>query len=122
MQEKFIGLSDQKILFRDKRGSGYSTKSNFTKIGGASNSLEVIILETELWLKASLWAMGMDHKNKNDLIHRIPMKNIKGVELIGKEIKLEFLTENEDPREIRLNLKNREEFIKIPIAQRKLNE
>jgi hypothetical protein len=80
------------ILYRDRKASGFSTKSFITKIGGASNSLDIIVTEDELWTKGNL--LFADFMRKYDLLHRIPLKKITSIETKkGDKIEISFTPE-----------------------------
>jgi len=68
-----------KVIYSEKFASGYSTKSFLTKLGGAQNSLHVIITDQQLILKCNFLLAFV--ANKFDLLHRIPLKNLVGTEL-----------------------------------------
>jgi hypothetical protein len=50
-ESRFPPIDKQRVMFREKWASGRSTASLSTKLGGASRALDVVVTETELWIK-----------------------------------------------------------------------
>ncbi len=113
----FPQLDLDKITFREKNASGYSTKSMITKMGGSNKMLDVIIVEDELWLTTTRLTAGI--ANKYDLLHRIKGNNLGRVQKDGKKVVLRFKNSHQEPSEVILILKNPDTFIKQLKKQKK---
>jgi len=77
----FKDLDLSKVKFREKGASGYSRKSIITEFGGASGLLDVIVTDTELYIKGTYPALT--HIGTfNDLTRRVNLSDIRdGVRL-----------------------------------------
>ena len=105
----FQGVEKNKQIFREKRVSGYSKKSTFTRIGGARNALDVIVTDTELCVKGIFLpfsVIGLFY----DLTLRIKLDEIVEVSSDGKTVEIEF-TNNKGTRGIVLNMNNSDQFV-----------
>ena len=105
----FPKLDLNKVKFRERNASGYSNKNWQSRIGGASNFLDVIIIESELWVKSPVLFAGIIH----DLINRIRINQIQSLEKIGENVRIKFRNEENEMTEIVLTLKNPNKFIQI---------
>lgn len=111
----FPDVSSEKILFKEKRASGFSRKSFITRLGGANRVLEVIITSEELWIRSPLLFAGVgDH---SDLIHNIPLNNILKIERINNKVIISFKTAGNLVATLELNLKKAIEFVEIISAR-----
>ena len=108
--EIFPKLVPENIIFREKNASGYSTKSKITKMGGASKTLDIIIVGDELWLTSLRLLAGVGERY--DLLHRIKKEDIGRVDRDGKKIILKFKNSRQEPSEVVLILKDPETFLK----------
>ena len=75
----FSNLDLNKLVYSEKSASGYSTKSNKTKWGGASKVLHIMISDKELIIKTYLFMAYI--AEKHDMLHRIPLENILSTEI-----------------------------------------
>ena len=105
----FPALKKNKISFREKNASGYSTKSLNTKMGGSNKLLDVIIVGDELWLTTFMLTAGI--AKRYDLLHRIKKENIGRVQKDGKKVILRFKNSRQEPSEVVLLLKKPDVFI-----------
>ncbi len=106
----FPDIDDDDIKFRDKRASGYSTKSFKTKMGGARKVLDIIVTNDELWLKSRLLFAFVS--KKNDLLHRIPFNNIKSIAENGKTIIIDFTSaDTGDNKQVVILTKKHKNFL-----------
>jgi hypothetical protein len=94
----FPDIDQNQLKFRDKRASGYSTKSRKTKLGGARNSLDIVVTNDELWLKSMILFASIS--KENDLLHRIPLNKITSVEENGNNITIDFISPARDNNRI----------------------
>lgn len=80
----FADRDDVEVVFRERRVSGNSGKSTFTKICGARHCLTVTVTATELWVYGpDLFAAILEW---GDLEHRIALGDIVGVEKVKKGV------------------------------------
>jgi hypothetical protein len=91
--KRFHGQSHQRVLFIERGASGRSHKSCMTKLGGARNAMEVVVTESELWIKG-IWPIFSYIGSKFDLTHRIRKSDIKSCEVEGLVVKLWFHNES----------------------------
>jgi len=80
----FPELNSVDILYRDKHASGYSTKSLITKMGGANKVLDLVITNTELWIRSNRLFASISLRY--DLLHKIPFDRIEKAEKMGAKI------------------------------------
>lgn len=97
-----IGLV--KIIFRDRTASGYSSKNWRTKIGGASNTLDVVVTDNELWTRSMILFAGIGQRY--DLVHRIPLKKLVNVGDEGRQVRIEFSTDDGELKQIFVSTKD----------------
>lgn len=107
----FPSLDESKFPFVDKRASGYSNKSFKTKVGGAQNSLHVIVTDSELWLKSTLLLASFS--KYSDLLHRIPLSKI--IDLAEKKnfLDIEFINEKDERKLVSLKTKNNKQLARL---------
>lgn len=105
----FQGMETSKEVFREKRVSGFSTKSFITRIGGARNSLDVIVTDTDLCVKGTFLpfsVIGLFY----DLTLRIKLSDI--IEITPKSNKVELAFCNDKgARSIVLRMNNIDQFV-----------
>src|SRR5688572_15243352 len=94
----FPDISTVKVHYRDKKASGHSTKNWKTKVGGARNSMDIVVTDKELWIKSMLLFAGI--LQQHDLLHRVPLDRITGTQENGKEIVLDFVNEKGEAKQI----------------------
>ena len=75
----FSDLDYSKVIYTKRMVSGYSTKSIWTKLGGARNVLEVLVTDTELIIKTNMFFASI--ASRYDLLHRIPLNKILTMEV-----------------------------------------
>lgn len=105
----FPNTHQNKFKFRDKRASGYSTKSRKTKLGGARNSLDIAVTNDELWLKSMILFASVS--KENDLLHRIPPNKIANVEENGNTITIDFFSNTGENKKVHIRTKRPKELI-----------
>lgn len=105
----FPDLKSQNIRFREKWASGYSTASLKTKMGGASKVLDVIVTDSELWIKGII-PMFSYIGSKHDLLHKVPLANIQSKSIEGKNTHISFPSES-GTTELILQVKASNQFI-----------
>lgn len=105
----FPDISSVKVLFHEKRVSGYSTKSWRTRFGGAQHVLEIVLTKRELWIKSNRVFAGIG--SMYDLLHKVSLKlvNVKSVQ--GSMVVVEIKGSNGNARNIHLRMRNVEEFV-----------
>ena len=84
----FPDLSGVTVRFRERGASGRSLRDIFTRIGGGSNVMEVVVTESELWIRAplpfSIVAHGFDG------LHRVPLRDVALVKQAKRWVTVEF--------------------------------
>ena len=111
----FPPISTVKVNYRYKFGSGYSLNTNWLKRGGASNVLDVVVTDKELWLKTMTIFAGL--AQRVDLLHKIPLENILHTETKGVKIIVNINTDTFENKQVAIIIKNPELFIQA-IKQR----
>jgi hypothetical protein len=106
----FPDISSERIIFRDKFASGYSTYSFWTRIGSARNVLDIVVTEKELWLKSTIMFAGI--MSYYDLINKIALNNIIAVNKKGQGIELEFKTDSGKIKQVVILSKKPIDFLK----------
>ncbi|PHR95250.1 MAG: hypothetical protein COA78_30495 [Blastopirellula sp.] len=99
------------ILFEERWTSGNSDKTLFTKLGGASNCLRVVVTDNELWVTLHFPFNIM--AKYSDLDHRINRDQITSVEQQGKLTLITFSLEDGKQRMLGLGLRNAEQFCSL---------
>lgn len=111
----FANLDDKNIIYSEKYGSGYSTKSFRSKHGGVRNILRIIITDKELILKTPLLLAYI--AQKHDMLQRIPLERIYKTErtssLLNSGLHVFFKNENGEDKEIVLKSNRLDEIAKI---------
>ena len=110
-ESRFPKINEENVVFREKGASGHSKASIFTRLGGASRVLDIVVTDKELWIKGIL-PMFSFIGSKYDLLHKIPLSNIKMVEYKGKAVEIKFTNEKEVESHVKLAIKNPTAFIK----------
>ncbi len=98
------------VVYRDKSASGQSNKSGRTKMGGARNSLDIVVTNEELWLKNMLLFASIG--KQYDLLHRVPLQNILSADQQGKRVTVDFKTEDGEDKQVVLMTKQPSDFLK----------
>ena len=88
-EQRFNQNARQEVKFRERGASGYSNKSLLTRLGGASDALEVVVTDAELWIKG-IWPPFSYIGTKFDLTHRIARSQVRSVQARGDTIDLRF--------------------------------
>ncbi len=96
-------------MYRDKRASGYSTKSFITKMGGANGVLDIIVTDNELWIRSLMIFASIGQKY--DLLHRIQKNKIQNIVLNGSKITIDFININDKKKQIILKIRDTNEFL-----------
>jgi len=106
----FPDINTVKINYRDRTASGYSTKNWTTKIGGARNSLDIVVTDNELWLKSMLLFAGIGQRY--DLVHRVSLDKVLVRKEDGNQISLEFTNDKSELKRIIVTTKDKVGFLK----------
>lgn len=106
----FPDIKTVTVVYRDKTALGYSMKSWKTKVGGASRSLDIIVTDKELWLRSVLLLAGITRQH--DLVHRVPLHRIGSAKESKEGIVLSFKTEKGEAKQIVINTRDKQEFLK----------
>lgn len=97
------------IVFREKRASGNTLHKNILKRGSASRVLDVIITNSEVWIKAYRIFAGM--AKKTGMLHKLPFEKIVSARMNHKKVDLTFISEQNETTTIQLMLKKPNDFI-----------
>jgi hypothetical protein len=104
----FPEVATDDIIFTERTASGCSHKSMFTKFGGATNCLKIVITNNELWTTS--WLPFSLFIEKLDMEHRIRKDRILSIEkqktLSGTSFIIHFETDNHSEKTIQLYPKN----------------
>ncbi len=104
-ERRFAGQGNQGIRFRERGASGHCNKSLVTKFGGANGVLEVVVTDSELWLKG-VWPLFSYIGAMFDMTHRVPKSSIHKCTSIENTIELHFVNETGAESNVVLELKN----------------
>jgi len=107
----FPDISSVQVLFREKRVSGYSTKSWRTKMGGANNILEVILTNRELWIRPAILLVSTS--KQLDLLHKVDLMYVHSVEVSGHMVRISLQSKDGTTRDIHLTMKQAELFNEV---------
>jgi hypothetical protein len=118
-EAQFSDLKEQTVVFRERGASGHSKKSIFTRIGGASRALDVIVTPEELWIKGILSPFTFLGKIYN-LTHRVSRTSIREVKLVGRSVLITFVSSAGDETSISLRLRQPSDFIRALTAKASL--
>lgn len=106
----FPDQNTAQFVFQERRASGNSDKTSFSKFGGASNCLTVRVTNTELWLSTP--DIAAFTSKKVDMDHRIALTDIVEVRSDGKRfVWVSFRIGEDEVRTLRLMVKKRMAFI-----------
>jgi hypothetical protein len=105
----FPSIKTVKVKYRDKRASGYSMKSWLTKMGGANNALDIIVTDSELWIRSNL--IFAYFAQYYDLLHKIPLTDITEINRNRKTITVDFNTSTGEHKQVVLKTKNPTELL-----------
>jgi len=98
---------DADVVFVERSASGRSHKSFLTRLGGASNTLTVIVTGSDLAITSFFPAfVGI-----LDLEHVIPRNKILKIEERGEIVDIEFLGQGGAPAKFTLRLRKMGEFL-----------
>ncbi len=78
-------------------------------MGGARNVLDIVVTDTELWLKSMVLFAGIGQQY--DLLHKIPLNKIVKVEKIGRKVQIDFQTKAEEDKQVVLITKKPDALI-----------
>ena len=107
----FPNISSVNILFREKGVTGNSRKSLKTKLGGATNVLDVIVTDNELWIRSPLLFAGFG--KIYDLIHKVQLSQISNAELNKNKVVITFNSGEKTETTLDLKMKKAQEFVEI---------
>lgn len=107
----FPNISSVDVLFREKGVSGNSRKSLKTKLGGASNVLDIIVTENELWIRSPLLIAGFGETF--DLLHKVQLSRISNAESNKKKVVITFNSDGKTETTLDLKIKKAQEFVEI---------
>jgi len=100
------------VLYSEGYASGRSLKSWFTRLGGASNCLRVVLTHERLFVRPAFpfLILGPDF----DLVHSVPLKNIESAirkdRTLMKQISIRFRLADGATREIEITSKKSDQF------------
>ncbi len=105
------------LLFVEKRASGVSERNWSTRIGGASNALEVMVSRQGLVIQPNTVIRWLMRRNFNDLEHYIPHESVIRVEADRpsdrKRVRVEFRDADGTERSIVLYLEYSAQFLSV---------
>lgn len=100
------------VIYSESSASGKSNKSFFSKIGGASNCLKIIITSNHLFVRPIFPILIFGPKF--DLIHKIPISQIQNIEKekgsLKNSIYIEFSDGNMSIQKLSIVSKNTEDL------------
>ncbi len=111
-EQIFENGQSQQVRFRERGVSGYSNKSPLTRVGGARRALEVVVTDSEVWIKG-VWPAFSYIGTQFDLAHRIPRNRIRSVVAHDEVVDLRFQNEAGAESHLVLTLKSPREFIAV---------
>jgi hypothetical protein len=106
----FPDIKTVAVVYHDRTATGYSTRSWQTRIGGASRALEVVVTDSELWLKSFVLLAGI--AQQHDLIHRVRLTSIVRAKEEGAFVKIEFKNEKGQPKQVVINTRSTADFMR----------
>ena len=106
----FPDRHDVEITYQERKVSGKSHKTFFTRIGGANKCLTVIVTPIELWITVP-WFFGW-LAPKCDIEHRIPLSAITKIEPKKNRLAIHWLTDDNLAYTFDLILRHPEAFLK----------
>ena len=106
----FPDMGTVNVVYRDRTATGYSTRSWQTRIGGASRSLDVVVTDTELWVRSFLLLAGV--AQQHDLIHRVKLSRISRIKEEGQSVTLQFKNDKDQQKQVVINTRSRDDFVK----------
>lgn len=107
----FPDISTQNVKFQDITAIGKSTDTTKRKGGHPKSKLELIITDSELWIKSKLSTAFIT--TNRDAIHKIPLKNIIKISKEDNTILLDFKTTSDVNKQVALDTNNSEEFLNV---------
>nr|WP_152556335.1 hypothetical protein [Nonlabens ulvanivorans] len=84
----FPKLDNSNFIYQEDGASGYLTKSFVTKYGGANKALRIRVTDKELWITTNTFMASI--ADRFDLLHRIPIQNLKSVTRNRMKIQIQF--------------------------------
>jgi hypothetical protein len=90
----FPDIAPEDIRFQERRASGHSNKTLFTKLGGVRNCLHITVTDTEVWLRLP-FLLGIFAQDVN-LEHRISRTSIASVQMVPSRSRRRILLEYRD--------------------------
>lgn len=114
----FPSIPPERIRFEEKKASGRSYKTWFTKLGGASRCLQITVTDTEVWIRTYFPFTAL--AQQCDLEHRIPKAAITSVQpkqsAFVRAILLDYRDERGQSHRLSLTLQKPEDFLKALAA------
>lgn len=104
----FPAIETVKVVYQERWTSGHSRKNWRTRMGGARNSLYIVVTDKEVWIRGM--AIFVAFSGFYDLLHKIPIKNITSVEEEGAYLVLSFKTEKGEDRKVAIRSKSPDEL------------
>jgi len=109
----FPEVAPGQFRFHERRASGHSKKTLFSRLGGARNCLHVSVTDTEVWIRMP-FPLNVLAENF-DLEHRISRDAITNVEVVPIRTQQSVLLEYRDKQgrghRLSLTLRDREAFL-----------
>ncbi|MBK1791006.1 hypothetical protein [Persicirhabdus sediminis] len=106
----FPNPTDEGVVFSEFKASGSSHKTIFTRLGGASRCLTVLVTENVLAITTPFPFNLLNEKF--DLDHIVPLKNIVSVEQRGNATHLKYTHDDGSSSNLTILLQNPKQFIK----------
>ncbi len=97
------------VKYRDRSASGHSTRTLMTRLGGTSRGLDIVVTDSELWLKCPL--LFASFLQQYEMLHRVPLKNIVNVERVKETVAIEFTSEAGSLTKVVLTTKRPDELV-----------
>lgn len=105
------------VRFKETWASGRSLKNVATRFGGANRCLEVMIFDDELWIRLMKPFRLLFTGAEYDLLHRIPLGEIRSVKqvrpFLRQEIELEYVDQAGESHRLQLDLVDQDEFLEL---------
>lgn len=108
-------FSDSDVRFVERFASGFSSRSLFTRFGGAQNALVVKVLRDALFIEPLAIFKWLLPPGFGDLEHYVPKSRILSVQstsgFLRKAVQIEFQADDGGHRTLELRLRNPEAFL-----------
>ena len=106
--QSFSDIDLGSVVFSEKHASGHIVRSRQTRRAGITKMLHVIITDQELFLKTNIALAHL--ANENDMLHRIPLRNILALEyekgMVSSKLYVKFVSVLGEEKVVILQSKN----------------